>query len=469
VLLIGAVVAAVLVFRSGGDDGEGVAAGADDTSTTVRSRRSKRADRTVTQRSDHEVALAALQEVETYWKAAYPAVTSGAPYQPISGGFHVYGPRTELPPCPGIGSYDEIAENAFYCPEADLVAWDETALIGPLRQQFGELTVGIVFAHELGHAVQTRLGITGQATVTLEQQADCFAGGWVKSVADGSMPTSFKAGPGELDAALAGMLLLRDQPGTIRNDPSAHGSAFDRIGAFKDGFDNGAGACMPYNDELVSKRLVVLPWTDRGDFARGGNLPYADVVRASIKDLEDYWATVFAKTRKSWDAIDDVIPYDPDDDVPACGGRTGDIDSYVGAAFYCVEDDFVAWDDVNLMRPLYEQAGDFAVATIISNQYSTAVQHRLGETGQPVGLSLQADCLTGTWAASTFLQDRQNSELTLSPGDLDESVLALLNLGAPPKEVERSRTERGSAFERVSAFRDGFLQGIQACTKFTQS
>jgi predicted metalloprotease len=192
------------------------------------------------------------------------------------------------------------------------------------------------------------------------------------------------------------------------------------------------------------------------------------LVVASVKDLEDYWATVFAKTRKTWDPIDDIFPYDPDDEVPPCGGRSGDSETYVGAAFYCVEDDFVAWDEPNLMAPLYERAGDFAVATIISNQYSAAVQHRLGEGGQPLGLSLQADCLTGTWAASTFLRDRKNSELSLSPGDLDESVLALLNLGAPPKDVERGRSERGSAFQRVSAFRDGFLDGISACAKFTQ-
>ena len=49
---------------------------------------------------------------------------------------------------------------------------------------------------------------------------------------------------------------------------------------------------MPYNDDLVSKRLVVLPWGDQADFDSGGNMAYDQLVVASVKDLEDYWATV---------------------------------------------------------------------------------------------------------------------------------------------------------------------------------
>ena len=50
----------------------------------------------------------------------------------------------------------------------------------------------------------------------------------------------------DLDEAIAGFVVFRDAPGTPADDPDAHGSAFQRIGAFQDGVINGAQACAPY-------------------------------------------------------------------------------------------------------------------------------------------------------------------------------------------------------------------------------
>jgi predicted metalloprotease len=362
--------------------------------------------------------------------------------------------------------YEDIAQNAFYCPEADLIAWDQPALMAPLREEFGELTLGIVMAHELGHAIQERVALQG-ATVTFEQQADCFAGAWVRSVVDGSSD-AFTVGPGELDDALAGMLLLRDTPGVEATDPNAHGSAFDRIAALKDGFDNGARSCAGYDDANVQARLVALPFTSREDFESGGNAPRELIVDWTVADLEDYWSAVFTASNQTWTPVADVIPFDPDQTVPECDGKTADRESYVGAAFYCESEDYVAWDDQYLGEALYEQGGDFAVATVIGEQYSVAVQSRLNVGGEPLGLSLQAGCLTGTWAASVFLQNRpETQQLILSPGDLDESIVALLALRDAPEVVEQGRSERGSGFQRVGAFQNGFVNGIAACESYT--
>ena len=80
--------------------------------------------------------------------------------------------------------YDEVAGNAFYCSNGDFVAYDEQGLLPKLRDHFGEFAVGLVFAHELGHAVQARVGYNPSETVYFEQQADCFAGAWAQHVAD---------------------------------------------------------------------------------------------------------------------------------------------------------------------------------------------------------------------------------------------------------------------------------------------
>jgi predicted metalloprotease len=149
----------------------------------------------------------------------------------------------DLPPCAADAS--DIAGNAFYCSTKDDVAWDSEQLLPELRSKFGDFVIPIVLAHEWGHAVQARSNFTAR-TVTKELQADCFAGGWAKHAQAKGV---FKANSAELDTALAGILELRDSPGTSKIDPSAHGSGFDRVGAFQDGYDNGPEACKAYRDD----------------------------------------------------------------------------------------------------------------------------------------------------------------------------------------------------------------------------
>src|SRR5687767_11288183 len=57
-----------------------------------------------------EVALAAVEE---WWVDEYPRLY-GEEFEPISGGFHPYGPdRDEVPCGEPAPSYEDIAENAF--------------------------------------------------------------------------------------------------------------------------------------------------------------------------------------------------------------------------------------------------------------------------------------------------------------------------------------------------------------------
>ena len=66
------------------------------------------------------------------------------------------------------------------------------------------------------------------------------------------------------------MLLLRDAPGQSAADPSAHGSAFDRIGAFQDGFESGAEQCATYFEPAGARRGAVL---ERGQAQSRGTRP----------------------------------------------------------------------------------------------------------------------------------------------------------------------------------------------------
>ena len=76
-----------------------------------------------------------------------------------------------------------------------------------------------------------------------ELQADCFAGACTRprrrrrqrrSTLEAGRPRSVARGAARCSAT---------RPGTSPDDPSAHGSAFDRVSAFQDGFESGAEQC----------------------------------------------------------------------------------------------------------------------------------------------------------------------------------------------------------------------------------
>ena len=383
------------------------------------------------QNANDRVVASALADLADYWTAVFPELY-GQDWQPITGGYYPYTSRSKLPPCPGIHGYADVARNAFYCPAADLVAWDDEQLIPSMQEQFGDFALAIVMAHEVGHAVQARSGFGGTFTVTKEQQADCFAGAWVASVANGHSKR-FSVQLEDLDASVAGFLQLRDHPGSNGLEGDAHGSAFDRIGSFQDGFEKGAEACKDYSDQNVAERLVQLPFSSEAEAVNGGNLPWASVLPAVSADLESFWSAVFAQGGKAWKPIDPTLRADG-----------------------------------TLARQLYDNVGDFAAATILGRAYAAEVQDLLGEGGTPLQQSLQADCLTGSWAASMFLQDRPDSSLKMSPGDLDKAVMALLVSSDRGADLRSGKATVGTAFQRIASLRSGFMDGIAECAKITQ-
>src|SRR3546814_7736977 len=75
-----------------------------------------------------EVVEAALVDVDAFWERTYEDLY-GDDYEPISGGFWPYGPRSDSPPCgPPPPDYSDIAANAFYCPSDDLIDRKSTRL-----------------------------------------------------------------------------------------------------------------------------------------------------------------------------------------------------------------------------------------------------------------------------------------------------------------------------------------------------
>lgn len=408
-----------------------------------------------------EVVQAALEDVEGFWNREYEDLY-GDPYEPVSGGYWAYGPASEQPPCGDPApAYDDIADNAFYCPSDDLIAWDNVNLVPGMYEEFGGFTVGIVFAHEFGHAIQTRAAVEGD-TIMTELQADCFAGAWTGDVADGNAKY-FEVQLSDLDKAIAGFLELRDGVGTDAADPSAHGTGFDRIGAFTEGFQQGLERCRDYPDLYDAGELVIVesPFTDAEDYERGGNLALDEIGPLAVEDLELFWTVAFQQLGLEWTPITDLQIIDPDVDEVTCGEETYSGDILVNASFYCVPNDTIVLDGANLV-PALNDIGDFAVATELARQYAFAAQVRLDNVENTLATNLQADCYVGAYAFSTFAQSRGDQQsLSLSPGDLDEAVIAFLlrSDSGEDEPEEDGDSSVGTAFQRFDAFRAGFITG----------
>ncbi len=173
-------------------------------------------------------------------------------------------------------------------------------------------------------------------------------------------------------------------------------------------------------------------------------------------DLEDYWTHVYPSLTdgEPWRPVAGLEPFDPAN-PPTCGGTPADGFSL----FYCVPDDYVGFDNVETMPRVYDQAGDFAVATLLATQYALAAMTRANDQADEKTQSLRGDFFAGAYAASVILGDRSDtSSYSISPGDLDEAVMALLVFRGGD-DVDR----QGTGFDRIRHYRNGVLNGPAAC------
>ncbi|MEZ5382654.1 MAG: neutral zinc metallopeptidase [Microthrixaceae bacterium] len=403
-----------------------------------------------------ELSISAIQQ---FWTDAMPGAY-GRDFQVIPPEkIFAYSSTVEPPACgPGPKpTYRDLAGNAFYCTEGGFVAFDDEGLMPQLYENFGSYAVAMVLAHEWGHAVQDQMGNSnsGAATVLLEQQADCFAGAWTKWLGDGNYP-QLPLNEGTLDAALGGLLEFRDEPGTSSDDPAAHGSGFDRVRAFRDGFGSGVDACVDY--ERNTPPVLQLPFT-AGDYETGGNLPYDELATTLFPDLTAWIAREFPSYVEPT-----AEEYDPAAGQVVCGSTTVSDADADDRSFYCASDGSVRWDGPWL-EGINNSTGDFASSLLVGMQYGVALQSQLGESDEQISSEegvQQRVCLMGAYAGSLVEEFPvpQQHQLTISGGDLDEALTALI---AFTDSTQTGATGSSLAFDRIESFQNGVLEGTSSC------
>ncbi|HET9143673.1 neutral zinc metallopeptidase [Actinophytocola sp.] len=403
------------------------------------------------------LAATVVTDVMDYWRQNFPA-TFGTEWKDLTGGFYSVDTaraKSEAPPC-ARRSID-VEGNAFYCPTEDVIAWDRSALLPVLRDRFGEASVMLVLAHEMGHAVQRRAGLTvaeqrsnpdKYPTILVEAQADCYAGSFVRWVADGKA-AHLQVGKDRLDSALESLITFRDPIGTDQGDKGAHGDAFDRVSAFQDGYDQGLKLCADMS--VANRKFTLRGFTDAGDAERGGNLPFDQLVKSMTEDLNSFFNTTVTQAGKRWT---NLTPQTGEANVDCAGNDQGPIafcPSPAGGGEVKVAKDKLA--------DLHSEIGDYATGTILASRFGLAAVSALGKPLDGADAQRQVLCLAGAYTGQLITR---TSGFFLSPGDLDEAVQVLLQYDYAGRDGAGKAI--GAGYERVSVFRSGAVGGAPACS-----
>jgi predicted metalloprotease len=400
----------------------------------------------------------AVTAIEGFWADVYPEVYGGT-YVPVPDARVIAArPGVKIPRCQGVKlTYRDVSGNAAYCSVSNFVVFDDVGLMPDYYDRFGPFAVGLVLAHEWGHAIQDRADVDalGLPTVYTELQADCFAGAWTRGVADDPGRVAYE--PGDLESAVAALIELRDVPGSAPDDPDAHGSAFDRVSAFQDGYLAGTARCAGYVDD--PPLVVQIPFTSAEEAISGGNAPAEDVIPLTVDLLNEFYGQVEPGYRPL--TIDDVSSFDSGRprSIPECGGSRPSVKTVQNRVYFCIDDEYLAFDEP-FLQGVYDDIGDFGVATLLANPWATHVQIDQGIPGaeeNTLDAVLQADCYTGGWVAAFY--NGYLEQGSLSAGDLDEFVQAYLLYS----RARGIASDVPITFVRISFFRRGFLDGYQSC------
>jgi predicted metalloprotease len=401
-----------------------------------------------------QLAATAITDVDTFWEEAFPQ-TFGKPWKPLEGGIYsvdTADSSAKPPPCTEKAS--DVEGNAFYCPSADAIAWDRAALLPVLKDGYGDAAVVIVLAHEMGHAVQNRMGITPEAerrqpqrfpTILTEAMADCFAGAFVKWVNDGKSE-HLDIGSDTLDSALGALITFRDPVGTSANDQSAHGNAFDRVSAFQDGYQQGVKFCAAMTVE--NRAFTQEAFTSADDRDRGGNLAFDEMLEFITPDLNDYYESLSTQAGKTW--ADPKAT--PTDEEPDCSGDQGPV-------AYCPADKAVEFEVGADLPKLHAEIGDYATGVLLASRYALAAMQAMGVELEGEKAATTALCLAGAYTREVFVRQKG---FGLSPGDLDEAVRVLLAYDYAARDATGSAA-LDPGFKRVDVFRGGVMEGTKAC------
>ncbi|GAB2706022.1 neutral zinc metallopeptidase [Nocardia thraciensis] len=398
------------------------------------------------------LALNTLSDLQEYWAAEYPEFFKGD-FKPVDRfiSWDARAPKEQAVTFCKSSTHKMV--NAAYCKLDKTIGWDRGKLLPLIADKYGKMAVVMVLAHEYGHALQDQARLNGFLTpgIVLEQQADCFAGVFLRQVAEGNSAHFTLNTTDGMNGVLGAAVAVRDHdPDNPRN---VHGSAFERVTAVQIGWQDGTEGCKNINRKEIKQRRGELPTTfEEGD--RENQLPVdnasLDLVAQALGRIYpvrqapqiDY-SGVVRNCPKGTAA--EPVSYCPATNkiganVPGLAERAGDLPGADEPLSAMVE-------------------GNYNAFLVFISRYALAVQQdrNLPLSGAE-SAGLRTACLSGV--ITTRLSDPA-SDPRLTAGDLDAAVSGLLADGAAAGDVDGKVVASG--YQRLDAFRSGVLDGEGAC------
>jgi predicted metalloprotease len=407
-----------------------------------------------------ELAGNAVSDIEEYWGSAYSETFDGQ-FTPVEALISWDANGFDDSTFCGDDTYGLV--NAAFCYDDETIGWDRGELLPALRKAYGDMGMTMVLAHEYGHAVQHQAGLKSENTPSLvaEQQADCFAGSYMRWVAEGKSPR-FTLSTGEgLNNVLAAVIAFRD-PLLSEGDPEVgvdeHGTAFERLSAFQFGFTDGPSACAAIDLREIGQRRGDLPVLLPED--QTGELP---ITEESVRSIVDAMGILFSPANPpqlSFKASDsegcpDARPSPPASYCPATNTIVVDL---AELAVMGTQSDS---DDGGSLA-----SGDNTAYSVLVSRYMQAIQHaRGGVMLDNAEAALRTACLTGvaTVKMSKSVTTPDGNTIALTAGDVDEAVSGILTNGLAASDVNGESVPSG--FSRIDAFRVGVLGAEDRCFK----
>ncbi|MGE5597439.1 MAG: neutral zinc metallopeptidase [Hyphomicrobiales bacterium] len=244
-------------------------------------------------------------------------------------------------------------------------------------------------------------------------------------------------------------------------------------GLFGGGGSSGFGVDSPFNQFPAAA-----PAPDNSGQPFEPETPEEELVAFVVEDTQAFWSQQFAQAGMPYREVKLVLFEQAVN--TACGPASSDT-----GPFYCPGDERM-YIDLSFFRELAQRfgaPGDFAQAYVIAHEMGHHIQKLTGTNDQVSGLQqrnpndanelsvrleLQADCLAGVWAHSTYERD------LLESGDLEEGLTAAAAVG--DDRLQREATGRvnpetwthGSSEQRTRWFRTGFDSGsADSCDTFS--
>jgi predicted metalloprotease len=405
-----------------------------------------------------KLALLAINDVEQFWQQTYNNVLKGT-FTPIH---QLISYDSNNPSSVSICGRDTYHfANAFYCRHDKVMAWDRGVLVPTAQRFFGDMSVSALIAHEYGHAVQQMAGLVNGETPTIvaEQQADCFAGVYLRWVAEGHSPR-FTVSTGDgLDHVLAGVITIREPvqtPEDTRLIDQGHGTAADRVSAFGKGFIRDAAACAAIDMDEIKHRRGDLPMSLQVNPTGEPETREVAINKDTISTLMETLGKVFSPKQPPALSVDRANCPDAQANPPAS---------------YCPATNTVVVDLPALQKmgaPANEsnhvllQGADTALSVVMSRYVLDLERERGLPLDTPAAAALTA-CLTGVAHRKMAepVQLASGNSLVMTAGDIDEAAAGLLTNGLVASDVNGVRVPAG--FTRMTAFAFGFLGTEELC------